>query len=178
MHERNRSESRLINDSPIVSRRKRQRFSIASPVDWDFFSAANGTKAGYLEDISEGGCLLRTTDLIDHRRWVRMVIKNDDLWFTCVGRVIRREDRMEPWIDGNITLHRYGVEFIHPVNVLALNLLPGSGTPCESCGQAQGGEFRSTGPSHGKVHCLRCHLRISCRNLLAHEYAGDNLEGA
>ncbi len=81
---------------------------------WDFFTAAQGAKSGYITNISTSGCLLKTTDLIEHRRWIRIMIQDGTVWHTAVGRVLRCEHAIEAVGENDISLYRYGVEFVQP----------------------------------------------------------------
>ena len=109
----------------LISRRKHERHTFMRPSDWDFFSEPSGPKPGFIENISTSGLLLCTSEAIDYRRWLRLIVRepHQNLWFTLVGRVVRREDRMEAWQDQQITLYRYGIELIHPLNPLVLERL-------------------------------------------------------
>lgn len=167
------------------SRRKKPRYSFMCRADWDFFTTGTGNKAGYLENISEGGCLLRTTELIEHRRWIRMLVQEpkSSLFFTVVGRIIRREDRMEPWhsvaerTDNHktqstwvMTLHRYGIEFVQPLNSVVLERIEASSTRCTKCGRARecipAAQALVTAATD-RDHCVVCQLREACQNLLS-----------
>jgi PilZ domain len=105
-----------------IETRRHERYPFFRRAKWDFFTGNTGRKTGYVMNISRSGCLLKASEPIDHRRWIRVVIHDhpSNLYFTHIGRVIRREDRVEslesPEIDGgyDITLHRYGIEFTHP----------------------------------------------------------------
>lgn len=152
------------------SRRQGARFGFMRRADWDFFTSGSGVKTGYLENISEHGCLLRTTDPIEHRRWIRLVVKEPKtgFLFTAVGRVLRREDRLESWQGGEnewaVTLHRYGVEFVHPLNAVVLEQIASGCTRCAHCGGAPAGiaDLHSS----DTYYCVLCHLRDACQNLL------------
>lgn len=155
--------------SDVSSRRKATRYGFARRADWDFFSAGSGAKPGFLENLSEGGCLLRTTEPIEHRRWIRLVVKDPQrsLWFTAVGRIVRREDRMEAWDDHNVTLYRYGVQFIHALNPVVLEKVRADQSACCVCG-----EPAATIPDlkdEDLRYCVLCHLRRACHNLLVQE---------
>lgn len=106
------------------NKRKHPRFNLPHRVRWDFFTAANGAKSGYLANLSKGGCLLRTQTPIEHRRWIRMIIKNSTahLYFSAIGRVIRCTEKMEAWGESDITLYRFGVQFQYEPSLLFLNL--------------------------------------------------------
>ena len=101
-----------------MAARRHDRHSWVRKARWDFFTAANGYKSGYVTNISKGGCLLKTTDLIEHRRWIRIVILDESqsgsLWHTAVGRVIRCEHAIEVVGEDDLSLYRYGVEFVQP----------------------------------------------------------------
>ena len=60
--------------------------------------------------------MLKTSDAIDHRRWIRIVIKDEaaNLWFTLVGRAVRCENALEAFSENDVTLYRYGIEFTFP----------------------------------------------------------------
>lgn len=154
------------------SRRRHLRYQFSKKADWDFFTSGTGNKTGYVEDISQGGCLLRTTDAIEHRRWVRLLVKENhlNLWFTAVGRIIRREDRLEVADGQHVTLFRYGVEFIHPLNPLVLARLQPEGVPCDTCGNPMATIADVHQPK--RHYCVLCHLRQACHNLLNHEALG------
>jgi PilZ domain len=97
-----------------VAARRHDRYSWLRKARWDFFTAATGPKHGYVANISKGGCLLKTTELIEHRRWIRILIQDGDLAHTAVGRIIRCEHAIEAIGDGDISLYRYGIEFVQP----------------------------------------------------------------
>lgn len=105
-----------------LTRRKHTRLDYRGVAEWDYFTASTGAKLGFIENLSEGGCLLRANESIGHRRWIRIILKNESksLWFTCVGRVLHRQDRIEPWDEFQITLYRYGIQLTHSVNPLLL----------------------------------------------------------
>jgi hypothetical protein len=86
--------------------------------DWDFFSQGTGAKAGYIETLYPGHCVLRCSELIEHRRWIRLLVstKGSNVCFTAVGRIVQREDKMEGRADELVTLYRYGVEFVYAPN--------------------------------------------------------------
>lgn len=148
------------------TRRKNVRYSFASKADWDFFTGAMGAKSGYLENVSQGGCLLRTTEPIEHRRWIRLAIKDESsqVYFTAVGRIARREDRLEAWDDREVTLYRYGIEFIHALNPLILERIREQSANCASCGHTSASIPDLNSPN--KLYCVLCHLRKACHNLL------------
>jgi len=154
-----------------LPRRKNSRFNFKHRANWDFFTSTTGRKLGYLENISVGGCLLRTTDPIEHRRWIRLLVREPDtnFLFTAVGRVLRREDRLESWESdqepGAITLHRYGVEFVQPLNTGTLERIQASCTLCASCGATPA---RIADKEQSEVfYCVLCHLRGACQNLIS-----------
>lgn len=171
-HERIEGEAQGSSDA-----RKSKRFSLYRLVDWDYFSEAGGAKLGFIEDLSEGGCLLRTVQAIGHRRVIRLMIKDpvQNVWLTAVGRVIRREDKMEaipgsgtgnqPW---GVTLHRFGIQFIRPVNAVALEALRESTPSCSECGSPAAPDEAHVEELHspGRRYCALCHLRKACHNLL------------
>ena len=147
-------------------RRKHTRFGFQRTADWDFYTAATGAKSGYLDNLSSGGCLLRASEPIEHRRWLRMIVREEEngLWFTTVGRVMRREERMEAWDENNVTLYRYGIEFIQPLNPVILEKIRESQVCCASCGEASASIPNPAAPS--ELLCVLCHLRKACHNLL------------
>jgi hypothetical protein len=154
----------------VHSRRRFARYPFVRTADWDFFTYASGVKPGYIENISQGGCLLRTVEPIEHRRWLRLVVREAEtnLWFTAVGRVIRCEDKLESWDTRVVTLHRYGIEFIHPLNPVVLEQVQNSAQPgCATCGSAA-----ATIPDSKRsntLYCVLCHLRQACHNLLVQD---------
>jgi hypothetical protein len=157
----------------LATRRREVRYPWRHAVDWDFFTLGSGAKPGLIDNLSEHGCLLRTVEPIEHRRWLRLVVREPDsgLFFTAVGRVIRREDRLEAGVEGElaVTLHRYGVEFVHALNSVALERVRSAAGRCAACGA-------SPAPiadleSGERFFCVRCHLRAACRDLLTPEPA-------
>jgi hypothetical protein len=91
---------------------------------WDFFSGGSGSKTGYTTDLKETSCVLKTSEPIEFRRWIRMMIRdeNTNVSFTAVGRVIRCENSFEASIGSDVTLYRYVVEFTYPLDLsLALS---------------------------------------------------------
>lgn len=97
--------------------RKSERFDYFVKVYWDFFAQRMGKKSGYLGNISISGCLLKTNEIIDHRRWVKLIITEDThrIYFTAIGRVVRKKNAIEMMDQGSeFTLYHYGIEFTHP----------------------------------------------------------------
>jgi hypothetical protein len=85
---------------------------------WDFFSEGCGTKSGYVTDLSEAGCTLKTAEPIEYRRWIRMIMREPgtNLSFTAVGRVVRCENAFDASYGSEVTLYSYRVEFTYPVS--------------------------------------------------------------
>jgi hypothetical protein len=100
-----------------MTNRKFDRFETATHANWDFYSAATGAKSGYIDNFSRGGCLLRSSENIEHQRWIRLMLKDEEtnLRYTLVGRVVRCENAIEALDEeSEITLYRYGIEFTYP----------------------------------------------------------------
>ncbi len=94
--------------------RKFERYDVVSQATWDFFSFGLGPRPGVITNVSRGGCLLHTSDLIEHRRWLRIVTAGrDNLHLSLIGRVIRCETALGMCAD-RVTLYRYGIEFARP----------------------------------------------------------------
>src|SRR5262249_25070802 len=91
----------------------------------------------------------------------------DSLYFTAVARISRREDRLEVWEDEGITLHRYGLEFIHALNPIILEAIRRNSSPCTACG-TPGATIPDLAEA-GRIYCVLCQLRKACQNLLAQE---------
>ncbi len=102
--------------SSSTTARVHARHPVLCKATWDFFTGTGGAKPGYIFDLSKGGLLLKTSDPIDHRRWVRIVLRDTSLNvnFAMVGRAVRAENRLEAVGDFDITLYRYGIQFTHP----------------------------------------------------------------
>jgi len=96
--------------------RQFERFDLVQRATWDLFSERTGSKSGYITNISQGGCLLKTFESIEHRRWIRLVVNSDEmnLGFSLVGRVSRKENIIEVFGHSDTVLYRYGVEFMKP----------------------------------------------------------------
>lgn len=92
---------------------------------WDFFSGGSGSKSGYITDLRESGCTLKTVEPIEFRRWIRLLIGDprSNISFTAVGRVVRCENSFEASVGSEVTLYRYRVEFTYPVPVTRPNEL-------------------------------------------------------
>jgi hypothetical protein len=152
--------------APAADRRRGERVALGRFGDWDFFTDGDGAKSGYLVDLSENGCMLCTQLPIEHRRWIRLVIQAEgqNVFFTAIGRVVRREDRLEAWDDRNVTLHRFGVEFIHPLNSLALEQLAKRERLCTSCG-TRAAQVADIGQP-GTHFCVLCQLRRTAQSLM------------
>lgn len=105
---------------PMELARRHERYGLFRKVSWDFFTGKTGTKAGFIGNISKGGCLLKTSDPIEHRRWIRLIIRDDfsNMFYSAVGRIVRRQDALESHGSGDVTLYRFGVEFTQPGNPL------------------------------------------------------------
>jgi hypothetical protein len=100
-----------------MSSRRHERFEVRKPVYWDFFTASSGARRGYIANISRSGCLLKTSEVIEHRRWLRLMvegIEGDNVHYAAVGRVTRCENVIEAFGTEDVTLYRYGVEFTYP----------------------------------------------------------------
>jgi hypothetical protein len=97
-----------------LSARRYERLEIRKTVHWDYFTASSGAKKGYLANVSKGGCLLKTSELIEHRRWLRLMIEDGNVLVSIVGRVTRCENVIEAFGKEDLTLYRYGIEFTHP----------------------------------------------------------------
>lgn len=100
-----------------MTQRKSERFDYFAKVKWDFFAQSAGKKTGYIGNISNTGCLLKTSEVIESRRWLRLMIQDDstNVYFTAVGRVVRKKNVMEIIDNGNdFTLYHYGIEFTYP----------------------------------------------------------------
>ena len=155
------------------SRRKSERFRFSSQVDWDYFVTPDlgslGVKSGTIEDISEGGCLLRASELIEHRRKVRIIAKESSgqLLMVLVGAIVRREDKLEPCEGRGVSLHRYGIEFTHPLNPVFLEKIKCPHGNCAVCGTPAASIPDPI--ENGVLYCVLCHLRRACHNLLAYD---------
>lgn len=98
---------------------------------WDFFTGGSGSKSGYITDLGETGCTLKTAEPIEFRRWIRMLIRDprSNLSFTAVGRVIRCENSFEASVGSEVTLYRFRVEFTYPVSIAQPRAVPEESKP-------------------------------------------------
>lgn len=147
-------------------RRKILRTNFREELEWDFFTLPDGTKSGYLCDLSETGCQIRTIEALDPKKWIRLIVKNprDNLHFSAVGKVIWTKNLVEPWDEKTVTLQRCGIEFVRPLNPHILRNLRSDTTLCGICGKAN-----ATIPdAHdgNRLYCVLCHLRNACRELI------------
>lgn len=91
---------------------------------WDFFSGSTGCKTGRTTELSSNSCVLKTSEPIEFRRWIRMILMDEEtnLSFTAVGRITRCENSFEADLGSEVTLYRYTVEFTYPLDlILALS---------------------------------------------------------
>ena len=98
-----------------MSYRIHARHPIVQRASFDFFTMGNGRKHGLITDISQGGCLLRSSEPLEPKRFLRMIVQDDErkMGFTLVGRITRRESKLEA-VGDEMTLYRYGIEFTYP----------------------------------------------------------------
>ena len=103
-------------------KQREPRLQIKKSGKWDYFSSLSEPKLAFIENISEHGCLLKTTERIDLRRWIRLLIKDvkDNITLNVTGRIVYCQEQMEIWDDINITLYRCGIEFIRPINMVLI----------------------------------------------------------
>lgn len=95
--------------------RREERLPYFRRAVWDFFTGSTGGKSGFIANVSKSGCLLKSADPIDHRRWVRILIEDDrNVHFSVVGRAVRCENILESISDTEFTLYRYGIQFTQP----------------------------------------------------------------
>ncbi len=100
-----------------MTQRRDERFEFFGKVFWNFFAQGADKRSGYLGNISNSGCLLKTTEAIENRRWIRLIIedKSNHLYFVAVGRVVRRQNFLEILNAGtDFTLYQHGIEFTYP----------------------------------------------------------------
>lgn len=94
-----------------------------------------------------------------------------NVWFTAVARILHCEDKMEAWDENQVTLYRFGLEFIHPLNPLVIESVRSRYSGCYDCGGPLASITDTDHPDRN--YCVLCHLRKACHNLLV-----DRLEGA
>lgn len=96
--------------------RKHERVETRIQTLWDYFTEPQGAQQGTIADLSRGGALLRTDDRIEHQRWVRLALKDEQspVWRTLVARVVRCENRLRLIDEENFALYSYGLELTHP----------------------------------------------------------------
>ena len=100
-----------------MKQRRHDRFEINGKAYWDYFAKQTGKKIGIIGNISNSGCLLKAGELIEHRRWLRILIQDEsqNIFYSSVGRVVRRQSM--PEIVRNHcepTYYHYGIEFTYP----------------------------------------------------------------
>lgn len=94
------------------SGRRYPRYRYFVPAQWDFYMGGTGTKLGYVENVSERGCMLRTSESIAPWQWIRLVLRDParNLWCAIQGRAVRRAGE-----------GRFGIEFTQSLNWIALS---------------------------------------------------------
>jgi hypothetical protein len=92
-----------------VQQRKDERYEFDAKVFWTFFAQRTVKMPGHVTDISCSGCSLQTSQIIEYRRWIRLMIQDDssNLFFTAIGRVIRSQA-----LQGS--KFKYGIQFTFP----------------------------------------------------------------
>ncbi len=102
--------------TPDVQGRQHERIEFFRKVRWDFYTASSGPKTGYVTNLSKTGCLMKSNELIDHRRWIRIMLIEEDsnVTYTAVGRIVRCENVLEAVTEDDVTLYRFGIEFTRP----------------------------------------------------------------
>lgn len=93
-----------------MQERKDERYEFEAKVFWTFFAQGSFKMPGYLKDISRSGCLLKTYQTIECRRWLRFIVQDpsSNLFFTAIGRVVRAQTVVER------TQFEYGIQFTFP----------------------------------------------------------------
>lgn len=96
--------------------RKEPRFQILSKARWTHYSESRGFNSGIVGNISRSGCLLKTCEPIEYRRWIRILLTTEqtNLSKILIGKVIRCEKVLESTTEGEFTLYRYGITFTFP----------------------------------------------------------------
>ena len=90
---------------------------IYEKIFWDFFAEKSGKKEGYIAHFSNTGCLIKTKEPIENRRWIRLILKEQfrNLYWVAVGRVVRQISPVEfIGVKKEQPLFHHGVEFISP----------------------------------------------------------------
>lgn len=104
---------RVIEGEKQMIWRQHERFEFFKTILWDFFAKGNGRKKGHILNISHSGCLIKTLEPIESRRWIRILISSQPSHppVLIIGRVVRTK----PVKEGNKILFYYqGIEFTHP----------------------------------------------------------------
>jgi hypothetical protein len=108
--------------------RKHERHEVLRKANWDFYSERTGAKSGYITNISKSGCLLSTSENIDHRRWIRVMLKDEstNVIHVLVGKIVRMEQKIHSILSitrgvgiADLSLYRYGIEFTSPSGALS-----------------------------------------------------------
>jgi hypothetical protein len=114
-------------------RRQDERYPWNTRVIWNLFARPipqSRTQSGLLQNLSRTGCLFLTTQWIEERRWLRILIEDPNSQptsYLTIGRVIRRTEFssiQDSGQDPGSTLlpYGYGIQFTLSQNHLILAL--------------------------------------------------------
>jgi hypothetical protein len=121
---------------PLQDTRKYPRALSGYEAKWDYFTAPSGRQSAMIRDLSAGGILLCTSQEMEVRRWVRILLQHPTLHLSMVvvGRVVRSEAALDSWPDEQITLYRHGVELLEDLPAAWLLSLTNPHVSTCSCG--------------------------------------------
>jgi hypothetical protein len=83
---------------------------------WDFFTAPEGAKNAWIREIGSRHAVLCSTEAIEERRWIRVILHSDDgISRAAYARVTEQQEIIDLWEDETLTLFRHGLEWIRPI---------------------------------------------------------------
>ena len=90
--------------------------------NWDFFTAPEGTRQGWIREIATQHAVLCSTQPIEERRWIRVVLHADygiggGVSGAAFARVTEQQEIIDLWEDDTLTLYRHVLEWVRPIEL-------------------------------------------------------------
>jgi len=159
-------------------------------VHLDTYTLQEGLEVGVIEALNNTEALLRTSRLIEERRWIRIHLQAGPMDFLLVARASRRENQLAVTPPDRLTRYRYLIEWTMPLSSVLEELARNHGLyqtqineplKCAQCGLDHpsvplldlidsNGPYKNGAPLKSEspvpLLCLPCHLRRSAGRLL------------
>ncbi len=98
----------------LKDNRQWHRTLSGASISWDYFTSPEGTKRGFIRDLSPKGMMICTNTEMSERRWLRIIVRHPQESAAKVvrGRVVHQRPALDSWPDEQLTLFRQGVELL------------------------------------------------------------------